>query len=61
MEKLNDFSSYKGGSLFTQSHADHVIGLYSERSLMKRKLRVDTALAKSSSRVFPSTGNRPGH
>ena len=44
--------SYTGGCLFTQSHADHVIGLQDERSLNV----LDTALANGRSSMFSSTG-----
>ena len=44
-----------GGCLFTQSHADHVIGLQDERSLMKANV-LDTALANGRRSVFSSTG-----
>ena len=48
---------WRNDCLFTQSHADHVIGLKDERSyLMKAKLCVDTVLAKGRSCVFPWTG-----
>ena len=40
-----------GGCLFTQSHADHVIGLQDERSLMKANV-LDTALANGKKRRF---------
>ena len=38
-----------GGGLFTQSHVDHVIGLWDERSLMRQNyvFSVDTALASN--------------
>ena len=46
----------RGGCLFTQSHADHVIGLQDERSLMKANNVLGTALANGRSSVFSSTG-----
>ena len=46
--------------VFTQSHANHVICLQDERSLMKAKLWqwVDTALTKSRTCVSSSTGKK---
>ena len=51
-------TAYSGGCLFTQSHADHVIGLQDERSLMKANQPnvLDTVLANGRSSVFSSTG-----
>ena len=45
-----------GGCLFTQSHADHMIGLQDEKSLSDGVKVLKTALVKGKSCTFSLTG-----